>query len=84
MRPDYGCPLNGLGFEPNDDTTAGMAIGYIRRAIERWEPRVRIVRLDARRAEESRLEILLEYAVRSLPQVEVLRWTISLTGENPE
>src|ERR1017187_1926252 len=77
MRPDYGCPLKGLGFEPNDDTTAGMAIGYIRRAIERWEPRVRIVRLDARRAEESRLGILLEFAVGAIPPVEVPRRSIS-------
>src|SRR5262245_66442213 len=26
MRPDYGCDLRRLLFEPNDDTTAGLAI----------------------------------------------------------
>jgi phage baseplate assembly protein W len=82
MRPSYGCALNGLAFEPNDDTTAGLALGLVRRAIERWEPRVQIVRLDARRQDESRLEILLEYSVRFLPQLEALRWTVSLTTED--
>lgn len=49
MRPDYGCELHRLIFSPNDDTTAGLAIHYIRRAIEQWEPRVDIVSLDAGR-----------------------------------
>src|SRR5262245_22180582 len=64
MRPDYGCDLHRLVFSPNDDTTAGLAIHYVRQAIERWEPRVEVTRLDARRsADESRpgnLEIYLE------------------------
>jgi phage baseplate assembly protein W len=49
MRPDYGCLLHRLIFSPNDDTTAGLAIHYVRSAIERWEPRVDIVRIDATR-----------------------------------
>jgi uncharacterized protein len=47
MRPDYGCPLNRLIFAPNDATTAGLAIHYVRRAIMRWEKRIDIVKLDA-------------------------------------
>jgi phage baseplate assembly protein W len=82
MRPDYGCPLDALAFEPNDETTAGIAMGQVRRAIERWEPRVRIVRLSARPVGPDRLVILLEYRVRSLPQTETLRWTVPLAGED--
>lgn len=47
MRPDYGSHLRRLAFAPNDHTTAGLAIHYVRTAIERWEPRVEIVDLDA-------------------------------------
>ena len=43
MRPDYGCSLRRLVFAPNDDTTAGLAIHYVRQAVERWEPRVEIL-----------------------------------------
>ena len=66
MRPEYGCYLYRLIFDPNDDTTAGLAIHYVRSAIERWEPRIEIQRLDAVRNEEEpgRLDISLEYRIR--------------------
>jgi len=64
MRPDYGCELHRLVFAPNDDTTAGLAIHYVRRALVRWEPRIDILHLDANRSPEDdyRLDISLECA----------------------
>ncbi|HUI78738.1 MAG TPA: GPW/gp25 family protein [Bryobacteraceae bacterium] len=50
MRPEYGTDLHRLVFSPNDNTTAGLAIHYVRRALNRWEPRIEIVHLDAARA----------------------------------
>jgi phage baseplate assembly protein W len=66
MRPEYGCQLFRIIFDPNDDTTAGLAIHYVRTAIERWEPRIEIQRLDATRneGEPGRLDITLEYRIR--------------------
>jgi phage baseplate assembly protein W len=66
MRPDYGCELLTLAFARNDDTTAGLAIHYVRQAIDRFEPRVRILRVDATRSAEDpqRLDIVLEYQPR--------------------
>jgi len=89
MRPRYGCHLHRLVFAPNDDTTAGLAIHYVRQAIERWEPRVDVVHLDATRssdgarADESMpgLEISLEYRVRATLQTERLVYAFDLTGE---
>jgi uncharacterized protein len=83
LRPEYGCDLHRLVFEPNDDTTAGVAIHHVRRAIERWEPRVEILGLDAgRHAEDAgRLEIVLEYRVRFLAETHVLRWSVFMSGE---
>ncbi len=83
MRPDYGCELHRLIFSPNDDTTAGLAIHYIRRAIERWEPRVDIVALDAGRDPEApeRLNIQLVYRVRATLQDEPLTIAVSLAGD---
>lgn len=67
MRPDYGCNLHRLLFLPNDDTTAGLAIHYVREAMERWEPRAEIEALDAQAdpVEPERLEIVLTYRVRA-------------------
>ena len=83
MRPDYGCDLHRLIFSPNDDTTAGLAIHYIRRAIEKWEPRVDIVALDAGRDPEApeQLNIQLAYRVRATLHIEPLTIAVSLAGE---
>jgi phage baseplate assembly protein W len=83
MRPYFGCSLNRLVFAPNDDTTAGMAIHYVRQALERWEPRIAILRLDANRHPEDpadRLGIQLEYRIRASQRIGHLEFDISLTG----
>ena len=82
MRPEYGCDLHRLVFEPNDETTAGIVIFHVRQAIERWEPRVEILHLDAGPDPEDpgRLEIALEYRVRFLPEAQRLRWSMPVAG----
>jgi len=83
MRPDYGCNLHQLIFSPNDATTAGLAIHYVRRAIERWEPRAEILTLDAERNPNrpELLDIFLEYRVRATQRVEQLTFSVNLSGE---
>jgi phage baseplate assembly protein W len=82
MRADYGCDLFRVLFSPNDDTTAGLAIHYVGQAIRRWEPRVEIVRLDARRADSdpALLEIRLQYRVRRTGHEDLLVYSVSLNG----
>jgi phage baseplate assembly protein W len=46
-RPEYGSELHRLIFASNDNTTAGLAIHYVRQAIRRWEPRVEVIEVDA-------------------------------------
>jgi hypothetical protein len=83
MRPEFGCALERLIFSPNDDTTAGLALHYLRQALDRWEPRIDIVRLDAERnaADPSRLDLLLEYRVRSTQREDRLAIPLRLAGE---
>lgn len=80
MRPDYGCDIHRLIFSPNDDTTAGLAIYYVQRAIDRWEPRIDVLRLDAGRDPEQpeRLNILLQYRVRVTRHSELLTFSLNL------
>lgn len=83
MRPDYGCPLNRLMFAENNSTTAGLAIHYVRSAIERYEPRVEIITLDAGQNPQrpEMLDIFLEYQVRSTRQRDQLTFSLNLTAE---
>lgn len=82
LRPTYGCDLHRLIFWPNDDTTAGLAIHYVQQAVDRWEPRVDRVRVDAQRSrdDESRLDITLEYRVRSTGDEDRLSVQVDLAG----
>ncbi len=83
MRPDYGCQLYQLVFMPNDDTTAGLAIYFVRRALERWEPRIDLIRVDAGRDPDdpARLNIFLEYRVRATRRLQTLTFATNLAGE---
>jgi phage baseplate assembly protein W len=83
MRPGYGCELRKLIFSPNDDTSAGLAIHYVRQALELWEPRIEIVQLDAVRSEEdpASLTVYLEYRVRASQRLQDLSFSLSLAGE---
>jgi phage baseplate assembly protein W len=83
MRPDYGCQLHRLAFSANDDTTAGLAIHYVRQAIETWEPRVEVLRLDAgaNPARPEILEVNLEYLVRATQHIDQLALSMNLAGE---
>ena len=82
MRPDYGCPLHRLLFWPNDATTAGLAIHYVRQAIRRFEPRAQIVRLNAGadRWDPGVLLITLEYRVRQTGTVDSIEASVRLTS----
>lgn len=83
MRPDYGTDLHRLVFSPNDNTTAGLAIHYVRRTLTRWEPRIDILRIDAGPSPDdpSRLNIVVDYRTRSTQRVDRIGVSMSLAGE---
>lgn len=47
MRPDFGCDLFLLEFEPNDAATGGLARRYVQEALARWEPRIEVLDIQA-------------------------------------
>ncbi len=83
MRPTYGCELDRLLFMPCDDTTAGLAIHYVRQALLRWEPRIRILELDARSDPEveGRLNVFLKYQVRATLLEDRIELALDLLGD---
>ncbi|MCB0108634.1 MAG: GPW/gp25 family protein [Caldilineaceae bacterium] len=82
MRPDYGCAIHTLAFSPNDDTTAALAIHYVRRALLRWEPRIEIRSLDANQHPDApnTLQIVLTYQVRTTQSLEEILLDLELSG----
>ena len=83
MLPGYGCDLQQLLFWPNDDTTAGLAMHYVNKAVTQWEPRVEILRVDAERnsSDPARLDLVLHYRLKTSGDVQHLQYALSLNGE---
>src|SRR4051794_9075317 len=42
MRPDFGCGLDRYLFEPNNTSTLRLIQEEVKRALVRWEPRIRL------------------------------------------
>ena len=82
MRPTYGCDLFRLVFSPMDETSIGLAIHYVRQAIQLWEPRVSILGLDASRSQsdEGVLVLELHYRAKMTLKTGWLRFAVNLNS----
>ena len=67
MRPEFGCKIHDLLFAPNDATTAGLAAYYVEDALNMWEPRIRLLRVQAAPDPDNdgRLLITVYYEVKA-------------------
>ena len=67
MRPQFGCRIWDLLFEPINANTLGLMAEAVRDAVSQWEPRVTLedVVIDPDPADHSRVMIALKYRVRA-------------------
>ena len=67
MRPDFGCAIWDLLFEPINDNTLGLMAEAVREAMARWEPRIDVDDVDVRPvdAQSGAVEIAVAYTVRA-------------------
>jgi phage baseplate assembly protein W len=66
MRPEFGCQIHDLIFEPNNSATAGLAAFYVEEALAMWEPRIEVLEVHAApdREQPERLLISISYQIR--------------------
>jgi phage baseplate assembly protein W len=83
MRPDFGCDLYKLVFSPNDATTAGLAIHYVRRALTLWEKRITLLDIDAGpgAVNPEILEISLRYRILTGHREEHMIYSFDISGK---
>jgi phage baseplate assembly protein W len=81
MRPEFGCNLRTLAFEPLNEATLNLARGLVTEGLARWEPRAEVVDVDVRPAQE-RGELLIDvrYVVRATQEQAALVTTVALGG----
>lgn len=67
MRPTFGCRLQELVFAPNNSQTAAQARRYVEDALGMWEPRIKVISVNAfpDTQEDHRLVIEIEYQIKA-------------------
>jgi uncharacterized protein len=87
MRPEFGCQIHDLLFAPNDATTAGLATYYVEEALVMWEPRIRVLEVNAApdALDPARLLIHIRYEVLATYDQRSLVFPFyRIPGESPE
>jgi len=67
MRPEFGCGVHDFVFDTIDASTVGRLETEIRRALDRWEPRIVLeeVEFDLSEMGDGRLLINIGYRLRA-------------------
>lgn len=67
MRPDFGCGIHDLVFEPNTASLRAHVQVQVEEALVRWEPRIDVQNTNVSSPAEQRnqLDISIEYQVRN-------------------
>ena len=82
MRPGFGCGAHELVFEHTDSSLTGKARFYVRNALERWEPRIEVEKIDAR-VDGLKLIVDIHYRVRRTNRRDNIVFPFYLQGERP-
>lgn len=66
MRPEFGCGIHNLVFARNSANTSAQLVEAVRQGLNRWEPRINILGVDAYPNDVQPNQILIEinYEVR--------------------
>ena len=67
MRPEFGCGVHDYVFDTVDASTVGRIEEEIRDALDRWEPRIEVLRVDfdLSHVDDGRLDIQIGYRLRA-------------------
>jgi phage baseplate assembly protein W len=66
LRPEFGCEVHDVVFDTIDAEMIGTVQSAVRRALERWEPRIEVaaIEFDLAEVDAGKLLISLTYRVR--------------------
>ncbi len=67
MRPEFGCAIWNLLFDPVNDNTLGLMAQSVRQALAQWEPRIDVITVTAMpdSNDHSLVTIEIDYQVKA-------------------
>ena len=79
MRPEFGCKIHNLLFAPNTIDTHNLAIFYVKEALETWEHRINLLKIDVSMELENSIHINIDYQIQESNSVYNLVYPFYLT-----
>ncbi len=80
MRPDFGCSIYDLVFEPNSPATAGKVSQAIQEALLFFEPRIDVIDVRVQSPIPEQMLVNIDYQVRATNNVFNLVYPFYLEG----
>lgn len=83
MRPEFGCRIHELVFAPHNAATEGLAVLYVKQALNRWEPRIDVVAVEVESdaVNEGALLLQIKYRVKDTHNERSIVYPFYLSGE---
>lgn len=83
MRPEFGCRIHELLFDPRDSVTFGLINQYVRDALGRWEPRIEVEEVTTTDAPnlDGALLVNINYTVKNTHDTRSIVYPFYLAGE---
>ena len=82
MRPDFGCSIHEVVFEPNSKETASQITFYVKDALDKYEPRIEVqeVTVEANQTQRNYLDIHIAYTIKTTNSSRNLVYPFYLEG----
>jgi phage baseplate assembly protein W len=83
MRPEFGCRIHELVFAPDNPATQGLAVYYVKEALDNWEPRIEVqdVHVSSDRSHDGVLLIEIQYEIKDTHDQRSIVYPFFLTAE---
>jgi len=65
MLPEFGCRIHELMFSPNTRATSTLVAHHVESALERFEPRIEVTRVDAWPDGAGTIRLMVHYRIKS-------------------
>ncbi len=82
MRPEFGCRIYELLFDPYDIVTQGKIEHYVKEALARWEPRIDVQEVEIEPpGHKGRLLVKIFYTLKTTHNERSIVYPFYLMGE---
>jgi phage baseplate assembly protein W len=80
MMPEFGCRIHELIYTPNTSANASLVAYHVQAALQRWEPRIDVIEVQATPTATGKVSVNVRYRVKSTLAEQVLSLDVAQGG----